>query len=154
MYRKILVPLDGSELAELVLPHVETLARSMDAKVLLFRVPIYAYEGANAVASFHGLAVSPLPDERAEAIKEANDYLERVKQALISRGLRVLSVLREGNPSESIVEFAQEEGVDLIAMSTHGRTGLRRVIFGSVAEEVLHKTTKPVLLIRALEHVQ
>jgi nucleotide-binding universal stress UspA family protein len=150
MYRKILVPLDGSELAERVLPHVEPLARCMDAEVILFRVPIYAYEAAHVVSGIPTYATKPLPEERAAAIKEAHDYLERVKQDLEKSGLRVSTALKEGATSASIIEFARSENVDLIAMSTHGRTGLRRAIFGSVAEDVLRNTGKPVLLIRAL----
>ncbi|MBI4673207.1 MAG: universal stress protein [Chloroflexi bacterium] len=152
MYRKILVPLDGSELAERVLPQVEPLARCLNAELILLRVPVYAYEGAHAVSGFHGYATLPLPEERVEAIKEAHDYLDRIKQDLVTRGLQVSTVLKEGETSESIIEFAQTQDVDLIAMSTHGRTGLRRAIFGSVAEDVLRRTGKPVLLIRALEH--
>ncbi|MGB8648122.1 MAG: universal stress protein [Anaerolineae bacterium] len=147
MYTKILVPLDGSELAEKVLPHVEEVAHCTDAEIVLLRVPVYAYEAAvGADGPF--LPSFPLPDVRGEALKEAVDYLHKVKGELALRGLRVSAMVKEGNVAEVIIAFAREAGVDLIAMSTHARTGLNRVVFGSVAEQVLHEAQKPVLLIR------
>jgi nucleotide-binding universal stress UspA family protein len=149
MYRKILVPLDGSELAEKVLPHAEAIARCMGAEIILFRNPVYAYETTATIASPYRRAPLPLPDEREEALKEATAYLNKVKFGLSMRGFHVSTVVKEGAPAEAIILFAREAGVDLIAMSTHGRTGLSRVVFGSVAEEVLRGAGKPVLLIRS-----
>ncbi len=148
MYRKILVPLDGSELAEKVLPHAEAIARCMGAEIILFRNPVYAYEAAAGVASPYRRAPLPLADEREEALKEATDYLNKVNFNLSMRGFHVSTVVKEGACAEAIILFAREAGVDLIAMSTHGRSGLGRVVFGSVAEAVLHGAGKPVLLIR------
>src|SRR5712692_2829909 len=124
MYRKILVPLDGSELAEKVLPHAEAIARCTGAEIILFRNPVYAYEAAAKAASPYGRAPLPLADERAEALKGATDYLNKVKFGLSMRGFHVSTVVKEGTPAEAIILFAREAGVDLIAMSSHGRSGL------------------------------
>ncbi len=148
MYRKILVPLDGSELAEKVLPHAEALARCMGAEIILLRVPVYAYEGAAVTATPYRRAPLPLLDEREEALKEATNYLNKVKFNLAMKGVHTSVFVKEGLTGEMIIQFAREQGVDLIAMSTHGRTGLGRVVFGSVAEQVLRGAGKPVLLIR------
>jgi nucleotide-binding universal stress UspA family protein len=151
MNQKILVLLDGSELAEKVLPYVESLARSMDAHVILFRVPIYAYERASVTALAGHMPV-PFPEDREEALRDATNYLEEVRQDLASRGVRVTTAIEEGpNTAETIIEYATDKNVDMIAMSTHGRSGLGRLIYGSVADEVLRRSHKPVLLIRPLE---
>jgi nucleotide-binding universal stress UspA family protein len=148
MYRKILVPLDGSEFAEKVLPHVETLASCTGAAVVLLRVTVYTYEGVSAAADMAGFMPVTLPETREEIRKEAADYLNKVGEGLRTRGLQVSTVVREGNAGEVIAELAHGEGVDLIAMSTHGRTGLGRALFGSVAEQVLRQAGKPLLLLR------
>lgn len=96
----------------------------------------------------HDGELLPLPDVREEALKETTDYLNKVKFKLAMRGLRVSTVMKEGIVAEVIIELAREAGVDLIAMSTHGRTGWSRVVFGSIAEQVLRGAGKPVLLIR------
>jgi nucleotide-binding universal stress UspA family protein len=148
MYNKILVPLDGSEFAEKVLPHVETLARCTGAAIVLLRVAVYPYEGASAAADMAGFMPVSMPERMEEVRTEAADYMKKVSEDLRARGLQISTVVRDGNPGEVIVEFAHAEGVDLIAMSTHGRTGLGRALFGSVAEQVLRGAGKPLLLIR------
>jgi nucleotide-binding universal stress UspA family protein len=148
MYHKILVPLDGSELAEKILPHVSALAQSKGAEIVLLRVPVYAYESQRAMAGpFHRPSLI-LPDEREEVLRECTTYLNRIKRDLSQYKVNTSIALREGEAAESIVEYARRENVDLIAMSTHGRTGLNRAVFGSVAERVLRHAGKPVLLIR------
>jgi nucleotide-binding universal stress UspA family protein len=150
MYKTILVPLDGSEFAEKVLLHVETIARCTGAAVVLLRIPEYPRDGVWAAAATVGYMSIPFPltEVREDVVKEATDYLSRVRDDLRARGLRVSTVVKEGRASEVIMEYAHTEGVDLIAMSTHGRTGLGRALFGSVAEEVLRGAGKPILLIR------
>ena len=148
MYRQILVPLDGSEFAAQVLPHVETLAHCTGAGIVLLRVTVFAYEGASPAADMAGFIPVLRPEEREDVRKEAEDYLKQVSKDLRSRGLQVSTVVRDGNAGDVIVELAHGEEVDLIAMSTHGRTGLGRALFGSVAEQVLRGAGKPLLLIR------
>ncbi len=151
MYKKILVPLDGSELAEKVLPHVDALARCTGAEIVLVRVPEHIYETAAAYEAYS--LFPPIPnwdgDECKEAVKEATGYLNKVRLKLALRGTHVSAQVREGNVGDVIVDLAHELCADLIAMSTHGRTGLNRVVFGSVAEYIIHHAEIPVLLIRS-----
>jgi nucleotide-binding universal stress UspA family protein len=149
MYGKILVALDGSELAEEILPHVEILVRDTNAVIYLLRVPVFSDVSTRLPSSLTGHEAIPLLQEKEDALREALEYVNRVKARLSATGLVVESAVKEGNPSDAITEFAREKGVDLIAMTTHGRTGLSRMLFGSVAERVLRATNKPVLLLRA-----
>jgi nucleotide-binding universal stress UspA family protein len=148
MYKKILVPLDGSEFAEKVLPHVIVLAGCTGAEVVLIRVAVYAYEVASPAADMAGFMPVLVPEVREDVRNEVTDYLNKVSADLRSRGLQVSTVVKDGNAGEVIIGLAHAEGVDLIAMSTHGRTGLGRALFGSVAEQVLRGAGKPLLLIR------
>lgn len=148
MYRKILVPLDGSRLAERVLPHAEALARCTGAELILLRVLVHAYEGAPAGIGPYRRAPFPLPPESEELMKEATAYLRHKKDDLARRGVSASIGVEEGGPvAEAILRFAHKHAVDMIAMCTHGYTGLPRAIFGSVAEAVLHGAEKPVFLI-------
>ncbi|MGQ9674977.1 MAG: universal stress protein [Chloroflexota bacterium] len=140
MIRRILVPLDGSKMAERILPHVEYLARLTNAELTLLciAVPLQIY--TDHVVTY------PV-DERAQ-LDEAWEYVADVAASLRDRGLRAEAVARYGNAADEIVNFAQEAGADLIAMSTHGRSGLGRWVFGSVAEKVLRASSKPILLLK------
>jgi len=143
MYERVLIPLDGSELAETILPFAERIAGPLDAEVLLLSV----VEPMSAVAGLAGGAVVG-PDALFLRQMEAKKYLGEVAARLEAKGLRVRTLLGLGMPAGEIVEFAKAERADLIAMTTHGRSGLRRVVFGSVAEAVLRTAPVPVLMIR------
>jgi nucleotide-binding universal stress UspA family protein len=146
MLKKILVPLDGSQLAERALGPALRLAQEDGTEILLVRVPIRSQMFIPAEGGY-GL----LYPERAEA--EARDealaYLRDVQTARAGRnyGLRVKLV--EGEVAGALVDVAQEEKVDLIVMSSHGYSGLTRWVLGSVAEKVLHGAPCPVLVIRS-----
>ena len=145
MYRKILVPLDGSKVAEGVLPHAKDLAYSQGAELILLTV------GANPAMDFAfsdpGLARSAINEQEERSKK----YIDDVEEQLKSAGFRTSTVLRVGSVAETILGVAEELGVDCIAMSTHGRTGPARWLLGSIAERVVHNSKVPVLLIRATE---
>lgn len=143
MYRKILVPLDGSELAEQILPHAEGLAKLGQGEVILFYV-------VPVIRGFEEAELSPeaLREQIAARGGQASKYLQRIEEDLKQKGVTARSAVTDGDPATRIVDFAEEEGVDLIAMSTHGRSGLSRWVLGSVAEKVLRTATKPVLLTR------
>jgi nucleotide-binding universal stress UspA family protein len=141
MYKKILVPLDGSPLAEAVLPHVQALAKSEDAEIVLLRV-----------------AVTPDPNffhrdegegrQITDAIEgEALDYLETEITKLQKEGAKVTSITRDGTIPDTILKVAEETHADVIAMATHGRIGIQRLLQGSVAEEIVHASHIPVMLI-------
>jgi nucleotide-binding universal stress UspA family protein len=143
MYERVLIPLDGSELAEAILPFAEWVAGPLDAEVVLLSV----VEPISAVA---GLAAGGVvgPDALLLRQLEAKKYLGEVARRLEAKGMRVRTLLGLGMPAGEIAEVAKAEKADLIAMTTHGRSGLRRAVFGSVAEEVLRSTGVPVLMIR------
>ena len=153
MYNRILVPLDGSELAEQILPHVEALASRFGATVTI----LWATDSAASViaetagAGMDGGAMldpTPIVDAEQDA---AVDYLQGVAGRLRGHGLTVSEEHPEGPAAEMIVQRAAELGADLIAMTTHGRGGLGRLVFGSVADRVLRHSTCPLLLVRVRE---
>lgn len=145
MYKRALVPLDGSSVAEAIIPFILDIAGPLDMEVVLLRVvePIapMVIEGSRHVE------VEDIEARRTDA----EEYLALVAVELRNKGVRVESRVRRGNTTEEIVAAARETGADLIAMSTHGRGGLGRLMFGSVAQAVLGHVDMPVLLMRATE---
>jgi nucleotide-binding universal stress UspA family protein len=154
MYTRIIVALDGSDLAERVLAYVEALADKFGSAVTLFRVTaapgsIIADSGIGAEPVGAGL-IDPTPIIEAEQ-QEAAEYLAAAAGRMRSRGFEVDCEQPQGPAAELIVQRAQEMEADLIAMTTHGRGGLGRLVFGSVADEVLRTAPCPVLLVRVTE---
>ena len=142
MYKKILVPLDGSELAEKALDHAEKLAKPFDAEIILFQVvPLVSiYAAAEFVTPF-------VVDEKQK--EAAQRYLTNLAEELKKRGFRVTAKLKAGSlVAADIIDFAKESRVDLIVMCTHGHSGITRWALGSVAHKVLTRAETPVLLIR------
>ncbi len=141
MYRRVLVPLDGSPLAETVLPFIMQIAGPLDIEVVLLRVIPAVRESASSVA---------VPDQEASKV-DAEEYLAPLAVELRNKGVRVQTMVRRGTPADEIITTAGEAGADLVAMTTHGRSGLGRLVFGSVAEVVLRRAALPVFLMRATE---
>jgi len=100
------------------------------------------------VAVAPGFVIDPV-EAWAAAVEEAKEYVRRQAKTLEGTGLTIVAKARWGSPAEEILAYAQQEHIDLIAMATHGRTGLKRVALGSVAEHVLRRASTPVLLVRA-----
>ncbi len=144
MYQRILVPLDGSIFSEAVLPHAEKLARSLNVEIVLLHVD------ASPAPIFdpHESPLEPPPVEVKVMHADEKHYLKTVCAKLEDNGLKVTYLLREGMVAETIMEAAEIEQADLIAMSTHGRTGMLRLLLGSVTEQVVHQSKIPVMLIR------
>jgi nucleotide-binding universal stress UspA family protein len=139
----ILVPLDGSTVAEAILPQVTELATLHGAEVVLLRVALaHAFRGTDQT------------DAQVQAVQEAEAYLAGVVERLLASGIKAQSVVRYGHAAEEILDHAETGDVDLIAMSTHGRSGVRRWMLGSVAEKVLRAAPVPVLLVRARVQVR
>ena len=143
MYKKILVPLDGSELAKLALDHAEKLAKTFEAEIILFQVvPFMPIYGSPEL-------VTPLiVDEKQK--EAAEKYLANLTEELKKKGLKTTSMVRTGQQvAVEIIDFSKESGVDLIVMCTHGRSGITRWVLGSVALKVLARAETPILLLRS-----
>ena len=142
----LLVPLDGSALAESALAHVEPLARAMGVKISLVQVittPTMAYPAAE------GYSYDPQTTTNLE--RAAAGYLRERQAELEGKGLQVETTVKNGYPAAHIIDLAAENEGSLIVMSSHGRSGLGRWIMGSVADRVLRASHSPVLLIRPQE---
>jgi nucleotide-binding universal stress UspA family protein len=170
MYHTVVVPLDGSELAEEVLPdgselaeevlpHVVELIRSRDSRVYLLSVTPTMRRMARPVVDLH-----PSSEERQRVEQELEEYLQKMAERLKAAAaeVEVEVAVRFGRPADKVLAFADDvsadliamtthgrSGADLIAMTTHGRSGIRDWIFGSVADRILRGATCPVLLVRA-----
>jgi nucleotide-binding universal stress UspA family protein len=142
--QRIMVPLDGSSVAEQVLPPVISVARAIDAEIVLFRVPI-----AQITGSLSGDWCLPLEGTLDTANGIASVYLKRMAEHLQQQGIKVSTAMRMGGVANVIIEFAEANAIDLIAMCTHGRTGLARWALGSVTDRVLRAGHIPLFLVRA-----
>jgi nucleotide-binding universal stress UspA family protein len=142
MYKCALIPLDGSMVAESIIPFILEIAGPLDMEVALLRVlvpvPPMAVEGTRHVA------IEDVDKLRADA----EEYLASIAAELRAKGVRVATAVRRGDPVAQILDGAREVGADLIAMTTHGRSGLSRLFFGSVAAAVLAHAEVPVFLMR------
>ncbi len=144
-FNKVLVPVDGSAVAEAILPFIEQIAGPLDMEIALLRVvPLTSLDVAGMAGDVG--AGDPILKEL-----DAQGYLEPLVQALRAKGIRAGARVRIGDPSIEIVAAAKQIEADLIAMTTHGRSGLGRLLFGSVAESVLRAAPIPVFLMRTTE---
>jgi len=179
MYQKIMVPLDGSKLAECVLPHVEDLAKGCNTEEVIL-VSVTERIGAKATIAWPREAwrvesaeqARPLPISDAQLAaqpptplqprpisaipitvgkkqRQAERYLNRIAKRLQKKGIGVGMAVLLGNPAEEITVFAEQTGVDLIVMASHGRSGPSRWAYGSVADKVFRASSAPVLMVRA-----
>jgi len=151
MYKQILVPLDGSELSDYVFPHLETVVKGCEKPhVTLLRVvePVTMAFGTEAVTLAAVQQLQTMMDQQAE---DAKKYLNNAAGKLRKQGINISTVQLEGLPAEMIIGYAEKNKADLLIMSTHGRSGISRAIFGSVAEKVLRGVCCPVMMVRAPE---
>lgn len=139
MYRHILVPVENSVADEVILRHIQPLARLMSARITLLHV-------ADGFAARNQQRLDESPE-----IREDRVYLENRQRELTDEGFEVAAILECGEPATKILAIAEEQGCDLIAMSTHGHRFLSDIILGSVASTVRHRTHIPVLLLRVTQ---
>jgi nucleotide-binding universal stress UspA family protein len=136
-FERILVPLDGSECAEIVLPKVEKLATDLKASIALLRVAYaHTFPGADQT------------EAEVKVVREAEEYLRKIEERLKAKGFKVDSHVRYGNDADEILDHAAQKDIDFIAMTTHGRSGVKRFLLGSVAEKILRHSPKPIFLVR------
>jgi nucleotide-binding universal stress UspA family protein len=150
MYQHVMVPLDGSELAECVLPHVEAIVTGCSVGMAtLVRVvtPLKLIGGVESHIN---------PEERhrleEDSIAVATSYLEEKAQPLRERGIPVECVVLFGNVIDQLVDYTVDHEVDLIIIATHGRSGVSRLFLGSVADHILRAAPVPVLMVHAPDH--
>jgi len=146
IFRRILVPLDGSPAGEAALPYVQAIAKALDAELVLYD----ALEPVTTLAAYGAGASVAIPQSYFESVKDsASVYLESVRKRLSQQGIVATTEVQDGRPADLILEYAQSKDIDMIAMSTHGRSGVGRWVFGSVTDKVLHSGDTPVLVVRA-----
>jgi len=143
-FAKILIPLDGSDIGQAALTYAETLAEEIGASISLLQVisPPGAIEASVLGGSDWRRFVKAMHDA-------AEDYLNGIAEQLSKRGIETTCEVLSGDPADVIIEYAESNGISLIAMSTHGRTGLARWMIGSVTDKVLHGASIPMWLVRS-----
>jgi nucleotide-binding universal stress UspA family protein len=138
MYHKVLVPLDGSEMSEMVLPHVSSLVKAGEIGEVTF---LYVIESIPIKSRLY---------EEMEAHHEtaAKTYLDELTHRLDYGQVKIIGEIMQGDPASAIVDYAKSNNVDLIILATHGRSGVSRWVLGSVADKVMHYSCAPVLMVR------
>ncbi len=159
-YQKILVPLDGSALAECVLPHVESIAAGCQVSSVVFMtvvepIQLPSFQGYTPDSEFF----SPTSPTRQlqkgreqleeQAQMEAQGYLRGILERFRGRIARLESEVAQGKAAEKIAEYATYNGIDLIIIATHGRSGISRWVWGSTADKILRSACVPILMVRA-----
>ena len=156
MAEKILVPLDGSKVGEAALPYVEDLVTKLlpEVKVEVTLVQVLSSLSHYVVAGEATARIPYTEQEREQMKKKASQYLRKVGQALRKKGANIKVKVAVGHAADEIIKAADEINADFIAMSTHGRSGLSRWAFGSVADRVVRGGNKPVLVVKALKETE
>ncbi len=142
MYERILLPVDGSEVAEQALPYAVAQAKSFGAELILLRV-------VEPFPHVRGLSAGDLSRIREQTAEWTRTYLKRLAQNAREKGVTVETATAEGRPNLAILEFSETNQVDLIVICTRGRSGFSRWLMGSVADRVVRGASIPVLLVRA-----
>ena len=145
MYKTILVPLDGSKRAESILPHVENLAQIFKSKVIFF----VAIEPVLMLAYNEIIGMSEFIEKNDYLKENSAAYLDSLQKQFSQKGIKVRTLIHHGPVVKVIVDAAERENADLVAMASHGRTGLSRTFYGSIAAGVLQRIDRPLLLIRS-----
>lgn len=135
MYKSVLIPLDGSELAETILSDLDHVATASSTRIVLIRV-----------CPVHAVTEKYASEAHSQMVQSAEAYLENMKAQLNAKGFTVEVHVCYGDPAFEILDLSDRADVNLIAMSTHGRSGFGRWLLGSVAEKVIRHSSKPVLL--------
>lgn len=151
MYQKLLVPLDGSPRAESILPHVEHLATRFKAKVLFIQVvepPLQFINPSLYETTIQTDVLQEHIQDFQRKQEEITAYLKGVQEGFQKKGIDAGILVEQGPAVDTIIAAAQRENVDLIAIASHGRTGMSRVFYGSVTAGIMQKIDRPILIIR------
>ena len=147
MYHKIMVPLDGSELAECVLPHVEAFINQCQIRTIVFVRIIESI--TPAIAGEYAISMDDLKTRESARKSEAEEYLKHVISRFQSDETTLQTEVLVGRAADRLADYAENNDVDLILMATHGRSGVSRWVRGSVADRILRAASIPVLMVRA-----
>ncbi len=147
---KILIPLDGSRNAEIVIPYIEELAARLKGEVILLQALARGYQ---TISDYVALTAEQLESDKATAVHYFDKIAAQLKKKSITVTTEVRLIIQEGRAADEIIDFAGQIRADLVAMSTHGRSGVRRWVFGSVAERILREGNIPALTNRVAEEV-
>ncbi len=145
MYKSILVPLDGSKRAEKILPHVKKLAQCTGARVILMQVVVPVYYMMDPQVSYVNINL----EETQWRFDEATEYLETLAKEFSEKTLKVETLVEQGPVVETIIEIAQKLDAGIIALASHGRSGLGQVFYGSVTAGILQRVDRPLLVVRS-----
>lgn len=155
MYQRIMVPVDGSELAECVLPHVESVAMGCNSREVVFvrvvepvQIPSGTFSEGGAVYDYAQLD-QVRKDMEQQNRAEADQYLHRLQSRVSYGDAKVRTEVLVGSVANTLIEYAEENNVDLVVISTHGRSGIGRWVWGSTADKIMRSGTAPVLMVRA-----
>jgi len=153
MYKTILVPLDGSKRAEAILPHVKDMATHYGSAIVflrVFEIPHISSFVSTTEDQFQ--AIPHLSEEQLQALaEEAEEYLRGICKQITGCGIEGRFRVEYGPIAATIINTAEEENADLIAMASHGSSGIEGVYYGSVAAGVLQRVDRPLLIVRAYE---
>jgi nucleotide-binding universal stress UspA family protein len=150
LYKKILVPLDGSKLAECALPYAEKLAKGCGTEEVILVSTTERVQGYKAFEDpSQPLGQRLVFEITGKKEKQAQRYLGRIAKGMEAKGIKVDTEVLLGDPAEEIVSYAADPGCDIIIMSSHGRSGPSRWAYGSVADKVFRASCVPVLMVRA-----
>ena len=145
MYKSILVPLDGSYRAEKILPHVKKMAQCTGARVILMQVVVPVYYMMDPQVTYVNINM----EETQWRLDEAKTYLEQITQEFSEKSIQVDIRVEQGPIVETIIEIAQETDASMIALASHGRSGLGQVFYGSVTAGILQRVDRPLLVVRS-----
>jgi nucleotide-binding universal stress UspA family protein len=150
MLKKILVCLDGSEIAERIIPFVTQESLATESKVILLRVVSIPGSLTLDIPGFPAVPLhsSSMPEHLKKEYNTAKAYLKRVAQPIRKQGIQVSGKTLMGSPGPTIVQFAHENNIDVVAIASHGHSGLRNVLLGSVAEYVIREAGLLIMMIR------
>lgn len=148
MYEKIMIPLDGSELAECVMPHLDALlddSKEMIKEVVLIAVvkPLISYN------SQYYIDPEIVKESESAKVASAREYLDRIAENFKDKAQRIRTEILVGPVTELLIDYAEENSIDLVIIATHGRSGVTRWVMGSVADKILKSINAPVLMIRS-----
>jgi nucleotide-binding universal stress UspA family protein len=142
MYKKVIVPLDGSPFSECVLEHVKIMAAGCKIPEVIL---VFVVEPVNP--AMYEVPGNFIEEIQKQAITTSEEYLKKTAEKLVAAGVSATWVVLRGNVSESILDYARKNEIDLVIMSTHGRSGIARWAMGSVADRVARQATVPVMLV-------